>query len=50
MERTHYGGSEIVKLKQTGSAYFAPASSTRLMVESILRPAVAEEGSSYLSP
>ena len=36
-ERTRYGGAEIVKLLQTGGAYFAPASSACLMVEAILR-------------
>jgi len=36
VERTRHGGAEIVKLMQTGSAYFAPASSTYLMVEAIL--------------
>lgn len=34
--RTRNGGAEIVELMQTGSAYFAPAASTCLMVESIL--------------
>jgi len=37
MERTRHGGAEIVKLLQTGGAYFAPASSASLMVESIIR-------------
>jgi malate dehydrogenase len=37
VERTRNGGAEIVKLLQTGGAYFAPASSASLMVESILR-------------
>lgn len=36
VERTRKGGAEIVKLMQTGSAYFAPASATSLMIESIL--------------
>lgn len=36
VERTRHGGAEIVKLRQTGSAYFAPASSACLMVEAIL--------------
>lgn len=36
VERTRNGGAEIVELMQTGSAYFAPAASTCLMVESIL--------------
>ncbi len=34
--RTRNGGSEIVELMQTGGAFFAPASATRVMVESIL--------------
>lgn len=37
VERTRNGGAEIVKLLQTGGAYFAPASSACLMVETILR-------------
>ena len=36
VERTRNGGAEIVALMQTGSAFFAPASSTCVMVESIL--------------
>jgi malate dehydrogenase len=36
VERTRNGGAEIVELMQTGGAYFAPASSTCLMVEAIL--------------
>jgi malate dehydrogenase len=36
VERTRNGGAEIVKLMQTGSAYFAPASAAFVMVESIL--------------
>ncbi len=36
VERTRQGGAEIVKLMQTGSAYYAPASSTYIMVEAIL--------------
>lgn len=36
IERTRHGGAEIVELMQTGSAYFAPASSVALMVEAIL--------------
>jgi malate dehydrogenase len=37
IERTRNGGAEIVKLLQTGGAYYAPASSASLMVEAILR-------------
>jgi malate dehydrogenase len=36
VERTRNGGAEIVELMQTGSAFFAPASSVYVMVESIL--------------
>jgi malate dehydrogenase len=36
VERTRNGGAEIVQLLQTGSAYYAPASSACVMVESIL--------------
>jgi malate dehydrogenase len=36
VERTRNGGAEIVKLLQTGGAYFAPASSACAMVEAIL--------------
>jgi len=36
VQRTRHGGAEIVKLMQTSSAYFAPASAACLMVESIL--------------
>lgn len=36
VQRTRNGGAEIVQLMQTGSAFFAPASSTCMMVESIL--------------
>lgn len=35
-ERTRQGGAEIVKLMQTGGAYYAPASSTYVMIETIL--------------
>ena len=35
--RTANGGAEIVKLLKTGSAYYAPASSTVEMVEAILK-------------
>ncbi len=37
VERTRNGGAEIVKLMQTGSAYFAPSAAAYVMVESILR-------------
>lgn len=37
VERTRNGGAEIVKLLQTGGAYFAPASSACVMVEAVLR-------------
>lgn len=36
IERTRNGGAEIVELMRTGGAYFAPASSTCVMVEAIL--------------
>jgi malate dehydrogenase len=36
VERTRNGGAEIVQLLQTGSAYYAPASSACVMVEAIL--------------
>lgn len=36
IERARHGGAEIVDLMKTGSAFYAPASSTCLMVESIL--------------
>lgn len=36
VERTRHGGTEIVELMQTGSAYFAPASSICLTIEAIL--------------
>ncbi len=36
LERTRNGGAEIVELMRTGSAYFAPASSASVMVESVL--------------
>ncbi len=36
VERTRHGGAEIVELMQTGGAFFAPASATCVMVESIL--------------
>jgi malate dehydrogenase len=37
VERTAKGGAEIVGLLKTGSAYYAPASSTVAMTESILK-------------
>ncbi|WP_066424379.1 malate dehydrogenase [Anabaena sp. 4-3] len=36
VERTRNGGAEIVELIQTGGAFFAPASATSVMVESIV--------------
>ncbi|WP_353931252.1 malate dehydrogenase [Okeanomitos corallinicola TIOX110] len=36
VERTRNGGAEIVELMHTGGAFFAPASATSLMIESIL--------------
>lgn len=37
IQRTRHGGAEIVQLLQTGSAYYAPAKSTSIMVEAVLR-------------
>jgi len=37
IERTRNGGAEIVKLMKTGSAYYSPAASISLMIESILK-------------
>lgn len=37
VQRTRKGGAEIVALLQTGSAYYAPAKSTVIMVEAILK-------------
>lgn len=37
VERTRNGGAEIVELMQTGGAYYAPASSVCVMVDTILR-------------
>jgi malate dehydrogenase len=37
VKRTASGGAEIVSLLKTGSAYYAPSSSTVAMVESILK-------------
>lgn len=36
VDRARHGGAEIVELMKTGSAFYAPASSTCVMVESIL--------------
>ncbi|MDD2448871.1 MAG: malate dehydrogenase [Sulfurimonas sp.] len=36
VEKTKRGGAEIVELLQDGSAYYAPAKSTALMVEAVL--------------
>ena len=37
IDRTKNGGAEIVKLLETGSAFYAPASSAILMAESYLK-------------
>jgi malate dehydrogenase len=37
IQRTRQGGAEIVKLLQTGSAYYAPAASAARMVAAVLR-------------
>ena len=37
VERTRHGGAEIVGYLKTGSAYYAPAKATAIMVEAILR-------------
>ena len=37
IDRTKHGGAEIVKLLETGSAFYAPASSAILMAESYLK-------------
>ncbi len=37
VERTKHGGAEIVGYLKTGSAYYAPAKATAIMVEAILR-------------
>ena len=36
VDRTRHGGAEIVSYLKTGSAYYAPAKSTAIMVEAIL--------------
>jgi malate dehydrogenase len=38
LERTRYGGAELVKLYKTGSAFYAPASAAALMVKAIAQP------------
>jgi malate dehydrogenase len=37
VERTRQGGGEIIKLLQTGSAYYAPGAAVAQMVEAIVR-------------
>ncbi len=37
VERTRHGGAEIVGYLKTGSAYYAPAKATAIMVEAILK-------------
>lgn len=37
VERTRHGGAEIVNLLKSGSAYYAPAKATAIMVEAILK-------------
>jgi len=37
VDRTRHGGAEIVGYLKTGSAYYAPAKSTAIMVEAILK-------------
>jgi malate dehydrogenase len=37
VDRTRHGGAEIVSYLKTGSAYYAPAKSTVIMVEAILK-------------
>ncbi len=37
IERTRYGGGEIVELLKTGSAFYAPASAIAQMVEAIIK-------------
>lgn len=37
VDRTRHGGAEIVGYLKTGSAYYAPAKSTSIMVEAILK-------------
>jgi malate dehydrogenase len=50
VERTRKGGSEIVNLLKTGSAYYAPAAAVTQMVESILKDKnIIVPASAYLS-
>lgn len=37
IDKTRNGGAQIVKLLKTGSAYYAPAHSTSLMIEAIIK-------------
>ena len=37
VERTRHGGSEIVNLLQSGSAFYAPAAAVAQMVEAIVK-------------
>ncbi len=37
VDKTRHGGAQIVKYLQTGSAYYAPAKSSAIMVEAILK-------------
>ena len=37
VDKTRYGGAEIVSYLKTGSAYYAPAKSTAIMVDAILK-------------
>jgi len=37
VDKTRNGGAEIVKYLQTGSAYYAPAKATSIMVEAIIK-------------
>lgn len=37
VDRTRHGGAEIVGFLKTGSAYYAPAKSTAIMVEAVLK-------------
>jgi malate dehydrogenase len=37
VERTRKGGAEVINYLKTGSAYYAPAASTAMMVESVIK-------------